>query len=575
MSMSQDRKYVTKTISTIDHVITKNSSVPGIQRLIDKGFDRYIKLARFQYQNLDQTVVKQFIADASATDLTPSSVAQSMDRTILQAYRTALLAKSKSVAEQNVTDVQRESSGVIKGKESAVTSADVLKAMNTGYIYVPVVTDYKEEVKDNNASAEISGYILWYHLVTDATGASKFALVEEKPETQTGSGSGDIGKSYSLLKRSVDGREYARIIAIDNWARNLSLAMRRNPEFQLSGEIKDLSGSEVAANLGTREGVDLDEGFTLVDFYEKDNGEIETRTLGFFRAKSVANNDPGKGGNPQNFSTFANYIGHGYERGMLLAEHPRMGLDIDIRAKYLKLNIPQVSTVVNSGLLSVANGPLSLSPDVGLFTKNNKHPFALSEDAVDAVGLDLNFRYNLARILGIRQLFIAVDLSGAYPLASYDKDAIGTSSMVPLTYNVYVGLLKKLWFGRANLNIGAGVGGDWLYMSRTATYGELESMTIGSLGAKAEIGLEYLATPDFMIGVTVGYKYGLTPFDGTMKFQGISPDFDLTKNDVLTKNPFYKDLSFTGLSATFGFSISLPSFSSNPFSGLESSKMDY
>ncbi len=576
---AQERKYVTKTISTIDRVIARDPDVQRLQTLIDKGFDRHIKLPRFSYQTLDPDVVRSFISDANASDLTAASVARSMDRTILASYRKAMLAKSKSVAEQAASEVEKESSSVIKQKESAATSADILKAMNTGYIYIPVVTSYKEQVKDKTASAEINGYILWYHLETDAQGNSRFTLVEAKPEIATGTGTGTIGTTYSLKRRSVEGREYARILAIDTWAKNLSLAMRRNPEFSLSGEVKEIRGSEVTATIGTREGVDIDEGYNLVDFYEKDNGEVETRTVGFFRAKNVANNDPTTNGDPKNMSVFANYIGHGYERGMILTEHPQMGLDIDLRARYTRLNIPRIATIAFHDSYSRPYGPLSGFPDVELFNALplNGHPYVLSDDATSAIGVDLNFRYNLAKLMNTRQLFLAVDLSGAFPMITTDEQAVSAGTTVfPVMLSGYIGPVKKLWFTRANLNIGLEGGVDWLHLSNSSpVVGEMESMSILSAGIKAEVGLEYLITPDFMINVNVAYKYGIHPFVGTVKFNGISDELDLTTNNVLLDSAFYKDLSFTGASASIGISYSLPSSSSNPFSGLDSRGMDY
>ncbi len=574
---AQERKYVTKTISTIDQVITHERNVQRVQPLIDKGFDRHIKLARFAYQTLDPDVVASFLDDVKRIDLSPQSVARSMDRTVLAAYRKALLDKSRAVAEQVVTEPEKESSSVVKQKESAVTTAEILKAMNTGYIYIPVVTSYREQEKDKTASAEIFGYMLWYHLETDAQGNSRFVLVDEKPEIASGSGSGTIGTTYGLKNRAVDGREYAAILAIDNWARNLSLAMRRNPEFSLSGEVKEIRGSEVTATIGTREGLDLDEGYSLVDFYERDDGTIEPRSVGFFRAKSVANNDPSSNGDPRRMSVFANYIGHGYERGMILVEHPQMGLDIDIRARYMRMNIPKIATIASRDAYYDLNGPLGYSPDVHLFetTSGVRHPYALSEDVTSAVGVDLNLRYNLAKLMRIRQLFLSIDLSAALPAISSDESAVN-GSIVPVYLSGYVGTVKKLWFTRANLNLGAGVGVDWLRLTNsTPMFGEIESISFASFGVKFEAGLEYLLSPDFMINVNVAYKYGILPFSGLVKFDGFSEELDLTTDDILGQSPFYKDLNFTGASISFGISYSLPSFSANPFAGLETSQMDY
>lgn len=576
-SRAQERKYVTKTISTIDQVITHDRAVQRLQPLIERGFDRHIKLARFEYQTLDPAVVASFLVDAGKSDLSPASVARSMDRTILASYRKAMLAKSRSVAEQAVTELEKESSSVVKQKESAVTTAEILKAMNTGYLYIPVVTAYAESVEDKTASAEIKGYVLWYHLETDSRGMSKFVLVEEKPEVLSGSGSGTIGTSYTLKHRSVDAREYATVMAIDNWSRNLSLAMRRNPEFSLSGEVKEIRGSEVAATIGTREGVDLDEGYALIDFYENDDGSVEPRSVGFFRAKSVANNDPSTNGDPARMSVFANYIGHGYERGMILMEHPQMGLDIDVRARYMRMTIPRVATIAFRDAYYDFHGPLGSAPDVSLFETMSgiRHPFVLSEDAVSAVGVDLNLRYNLAKLMRIRQLFLALDLSAALPGISSDEDAVN-GTVVPLYLSGYVGTVKKLWFTRANLNLGVGVGVDYFSLANSSpTYSEIERMSFASVGVKFEAGLEYLVSPDFMINVNVAYKYGLLPFSGLVKFDGFSDELDLTTFDVLGESPFYKDLSFTGASISFGISYALPSFSANPFAGLETSQMDY
>ncbi len=571
---AQDRKYQRKTITTVDNVIAKDPRVGKLKKMIDNRFNAYVKLPRFDYQVLPPNVEKQFNRQASQTDLSPSNVEDVMNRTVLATYGKAIAAKSSRASEENMTDVQKLSALRQKEKEMGATREDILKAMNAGYTYIPVITAYTEETENNNFKVHVEGYILWYRLVTEQDGTSHLTLMNPNPQIIDGEWTANPGSTYGLKSRKVDGTEYAKLMAIDAWARNLSLDMRRNPEFQMSGDIKEVNGGRVLAQIGSREGIKPDEGYNLVDFFENDKGEVESKDLGFFRVVSVANNDPAAGGDPFAVSTFTNYIGSGYERGMILTERPRMGLDLAVSARYVMLNIPKTATVADSKLLISADGPLGVIPDIAKFEKANSHPYLLSEDATAAIGADLELRYNLSKLGGWRQFFLTLTLSAAFPMTSFDATATTSTTVTPLVFNGYVGLLKKLWFGRMNLSLGVQVGADMLRLTSVSPGpGAFDNLTIYSLGAKGDAALEFLLSPDWTFSINAGYKYGIKPLSGTLTFKG-EADRDLS-TDVLSDNAFYKDLNFTGASVSVGISYAFPSLSSNPFAGLESSTIDY
>ena len=528
-SFSQDRNYQKKSITSLDAVVYYQSVTKEVDEIIKNRLNKHIEAARFYVDPISLKSVEKFKESLYVGQMSVREVADKLEATVIPEFTSILQAEAELRAKENMNEEQRLSALVEQFNELGITGETILKMMNSGYIYLPVVTSYNEETKNGTLSSHIDGYILWYKLVYSDEGSfDKIVLVSDSTNISSGMGSATVSSSYDLKNRKIEGSLYARVLAIDTWARNLAVVMKDISDFSLSGEVLSVSGGAIETNLGTKEDVALDDGYFLVDNMLNDEGEEVKTVRGFFRAARVGNNKLDE----NSTSKFVQYLGDKPQRGMLLSEHPTLGIDLTIRPLFSQIDLP-------------------LSDWGGFF----------DEDVKNAYGVNLLLQKNLAKQLNISQFFVNIDLG----ITMVDAKSVSYLDMSkPLLLTINLGLSKKFWISRMNIEIG--LAGGYNMLSFTDNDNELD-YSAGTLGAQLDLGLNYLLSPDFSAGVYLGYKY-------TSNITKVTVN-DKDDHSSTLFHPGDYNTNFSGVNFGIGISYSLPSLWYNPFASLTDEKIDY
>ncbi|MFN3345598.1 MAG: hypothetical protein ACK412_08100 [Chloroherpetonaceae bacterium] len=547
---AQERKYQRKSISSLGLLNLSLVSVPSA--MIENRINYHIQLPRFDYNSLSDSALSAYRERVSALgfrNATPSQITAILNETIIPQVSLALKAVAEERALGNLKEEDLAMAAANKLKGSGLTAEDILKVLNAAYLYVPVVTRYNESTdEERNLTVEISGYILWFRVKTNPDGNSEAVFLQGGSVMQSGTATASIDKNYQTRRRTLSGEDYARLSAIEAWARNLSLAMRRLPDFQVTAEILSLRGATPEANIGTREGVELDDGFYAEELFENSKGELEERKIGFFRVASVGDNRK----NPSATSTFYPHITSGVERGVLLKEHPQFGLDIAIRPKFFRLRLSKETTPLRREMLS------EYGVDDFSFT-TVPLAFALKEDVTEAGGIELGFHYNLAKQTGVRQLFATADFGFGIGNTSFTPAA--PNGISALILSGYAGAMKKFWLRRWNFYLGVSGGVDGLFLSVGNTgEGDLESLSFITASVRADFGLEFMLTPDLLFSIGGNYKVGFPPFLSSLKYKDSSAEDDSQTFSIPFTARGFRDTNFNGITLNIGISYSLPSF---------------
>lgn len=547
---AQERKYQRKSISSLGLLNLSFVNVPSA--MIENRINFHIQLPRFDYNSLSDSALSAYRERVSALgfrNATPSQITAILNETIIPQVSLALKAVAEERALGNLKEEDLAMAAANKLKGSGLTAEDILKVLNTAYLYVPVVARYNESTdEENNLTVEISGYILWFRVKTNPDGNAEAVFLKGGSVMQSGTATTSKDKNYKTRQRTLPGGEYARLSAIEAWARNLSLAMRRLPDFQVTAEILSLRGATPEANIGTREGVGLDDGFYAEELFENSKGELETRRIGFFRVASVGDNRK----NQSATSTFYPHITRGVERGVLLKEHPQFGLDIAIRPKFFRLRLSKETTPLRREMLS------EYGVDDFSFT-TVPLAFALKEDVTEAGGIELGFHYNLAKQTGVRQLFATADFGFGIGNTSFTPAA--PNGISALILSGYAGAMKKFWLRRWNFYLGGSAGLDGLFLSVGNTNeGDLESLSFITASVRADFGLELMLTPDLLLSIGGNYKFGFPPFLSSLSYKDSSAKDDSQTFTIPFTARGFRDTNFNGITLNIGISYSLPSF---------------
>ncbi len=559
---AQERKYQRKSVSSLGLLNLSFAEVPT--DMVENRINYHIQLPRFDYNVLSDSALSAYRERLSALgvhNLSPSQITAILNETILPHVSAAVKAVAEERALGNLKEEDLAMAAANKLKGSGLTAADILKVLNAAYLYMPVITQYSESLDDEETlTVSISGYILWFRMKTNPDGRSEAVFVPGSSVVQSGLGKASIGETYQTRTRTLPGREFARLSAIDVWARNLSLAMRRLPDFRVTAEVLSLRGATPEANIGTREGVELDDGYYAEELFENSNGELEERIIGFFRVASVGDNR----NNPSATSTFYPHITSGVERGVLLKEHPQFGLDVALRPKFFRFRLSKETTPLRREMLREYGVEDAFGFPVPL-------AFALKEDVTEAFGLELGLHYNLARRTGVRQFFATADIGFGIGNTSFTPAA--PNGLSALTLSAYGGAMKKFWLRRINFYIGGSGGVDGLFLSVGNTEaGDLERLSFVTISLRADFGIEYMLTPDLLFTIGGNYKFGFPPLLSELAYKDFSAEDESRTFTIPATARGFRDTSFNGLTISIGFSYSLPSFG---FSLAEIDQIDY
>lgn len=480
--------------------------------------DRYIEVDRFDFNALPPGALKSYKSQMDQVQgLDFEAFARILERTVGKMISELLL--DPELQEARREGLEEESARIrlarTKGKDFGLTEEQLFALMNSAYVYFPYITAANWQREENDIKYNIKGGIVWYQVQIDAQGEVKMVMVESG--SAEGEGNASVGSSgyntfnFAGTKYNTTPYEYAMFSGMQAWTNNLSIIMRRIPDFSLSAQIlQKKSRTRFTSSLGLKDGVYLDDGFYVVEHYETAGGEIKKKRIGYGRL--IKNVDNRKGKNPDQYSEIRMHWGKGILPGAELEEYPLMG----------------------SGV--VVSPAVSFDMYVPAAALNYPHSWysglMVTEDIDFAVGVDIDFFYNLAPIIGFTQTFFKLDMGlNLIPVVYSSPD---DSSMFTYLITLYPGLSKKFWVGRGGIGFTANLGMNLL--NSDYTNGDEEYNTkIMSLGAKVGVDYHYMFSPTLQLNLGVTKGIDLVNIGAEQTYKGytyelpsyISDDIDM------------------------------------------------
>ena len=495
-------KYERKSITYINALwlmdkSAHNLSDADVALVLDK-IKSGIFMSRFDYNPVPQPFISDFVNQVNscnfsvpapatqqwgglgaASDPMLDSITAIMERTVVPKVLEVVDLNKESRANNLTSEQQRNSFITNKAKMLGITMDDINKVMNSAYIFIPMIRNYSTELEaDSSYSVSFDVGIIWFRISTSGDNARAIPVVRKFTRS---TGFGKEGKSYVTSIGTLDYQHFAFRSAVKNAARNLVDATQEIPEFRLSGQVLEKTGSKIGFDLGKNEGVKLDDKYRIVEFSENADGKTVEKKNGWVLVTSIGDSSSKEG-----YKSKAKIIAGSPYTGAVLSEYPRLPLEIVVKGKMFAFS---VDTSLSSGD--------SLS-------------------ATNAYGFQVNAQYNIGRHLGINQLFFDFGFGLGFGSASgqitnsiltTETDTFESSEARTFEFS----LVKKFYFGRCALVIQPvfGLQDAMIFTKKDAATDITYRYTNSSSGFAINGGLECALSPAFNFGLGVGYQmYG-------------------------------------------------------------------
>jgi len=572
---SQQGKYTRKSVSSLESVWVKDGVSNFDYKTFDKFIDFYVEVERFDYNVLPNNMLKDFRSEAkSKSEITPETLAEVLELTVVT--KIVDILNSPDVVKNRGTALKDESAfqtfAATKAKSLGLTAEELAVLMNSAYIYLPFITSMEQTVEGSDVSIEMNGGLIWWRIKNDGNGN---VTVEQILSAETmAMSSADKSATNPLTKKSVwpkdfrfgndkwevDAEQYVQNDAMLAFAKNLGVKTKKIDAFKLSAQIAEADGKEYGFPLGFREGVHLDDGFDLVEYYEDEKGNEIAERVGFVRVKKTGSNIE----DPTAFTYVGQLLGDRQDIGGVVMEHPVLGLDARVKVGMITgLNIPKTALI----------NPLS----------GDQY---FDEDMTNAFGVEVDFKYNVAPIIGISQTFLDMSMGVAMPAFNYSTvDASGATvttlpTVAPFMVNFYGGASKKLWFNSSNLNLGGGVGVESINVAGKVNYlfNDYDyAWSAMSIAFKFGADFEKMITPDLSVNLGLAYKMALAPSAVSRKFgEGDAVSYteadyayDVGSNYHTWETDGISDIALGGMSFSVGANYALGELPINLFGFLD------
>ena len=552
---AQQGDYVRKSVSSLESVWYKADAMAGIEfdaKTFDMFMKHYVEIERFDYNVLPANLLEDFRTEANMlTEISAESLSGVLENTVTS--KIVEILNDPSVMENRGTALKDEAAfqsfAATKAKSLGLTTDELQALMNSAFIYLPYIKSATMEMDDNMLKFKMEGGIVWWQLKVDESGNS--SVVKIKDATTSGISSLDPESKSSLTGKSdyshfsfgdkkwpTTPEQYAQNDAMLAFAKNLGVKTKEIDDFKLTAQIVEATGKQYGFNLGTKEGVHLDDGFNLVEYEENSDGEEVAVKSGFIRVSKTGDNKK----DPNNYSYANQLLGKQVSEGTVVMEHPRLGLDARIKL----------------GLITGLTIDKDYMP-AGLFYSPN----LFEEDISSAIGVDIFLSYNLAPIIGVSQTFLDFNFTLAYPLAPFNEELEEVPSIIPFIFSGYLGATKKAWFGASNISLFAGAGVESLNLSGKL-FDEDYLYSVRSIAFKAAADFELLISPDLSLNIGAQYKYALPPMQLALKYGSIDETYEGSDVEEL-----YPDLSLSALGLNLGVNYALGELPFNLFGFLD------
>jgi hypothetical protein len=423
--------YERKSISYLRMLRTRGVS-DDAYRILESAIRRNIELPRFDYNDIGHI-----------DRLTPQDAAEAV-----QAYLDEI--KLDRAREQAEFD--------FRFKDYSITAADLRRIADSAYLYQPHITSFVHEreryvVVVNGVRqvrrrwvARVSVAVRFYSVDFDRGRAEHMTTLRA-----SGRGSVQVG-----FQGDDAARREAVASAAQSIGRELEKQVRAVDAFRLLTPIRAADLNSVTFELTRNEGLKLDQGFYVYDFFT----DGSRKRAGYVRVRRVGDGEKRLDSAARNITVRQ---GWSFDEGQLLEEHPQKGLGFKLEARLQRLAVDPV-------------------PELQL------------PAAEHGAKLALEAQYHIAPLVGVSELYAVL---GGHWLAA---------SMMEL--GLEVGLDKRFFLRRLVMVPGIRLGGLRTYWHFAGLTGADAARTFrgDSLGVTPRMGFEFFLTPEFSLSAGVGYR---------------------------------------------------------------------
>jgi hypothetical protein len=540
-------RYTRKSISCVDALLVAGNFKLSLaeQQYFLETIHAGIQIARFDYNTLPENIQQSFKRQLAIGEYTSEADIEALINNTLVPEIIKILDANKEIRAQSlVSETQRNSFIALKAKEIGITAEQLEQVMNSSFIYIPFINAYHEKWGKNKKDVDvrIEGGLLWYHVITaENPGVEKFAKI-----SSVGTGSADSDDDYKIDGERVNAKDFAFRNAAQTLAMNLEVKTRELDMFKLMAPISEVYRRKIRFPLGRAEGVKMDDPFFVGEYIEKSNGKIRFQKSGFVRVSTVSDNRI----TPGQLSQAVAIKKGDWVSGMMIVEHPRLGIDIAVKPRWFTLKIAE-----------------------GAF-QSDKFAVGFENFNGGVAGIDLDFQCNIAALTKKRQSFLVIGGTGAIvPVKSricsrqklvnlFDIFQISVEREQENSFATYfsghLGYLRKFYFGRFALHGEALLGAQGLSVG--GKYDEKNvSIINASVGGRVNIGLEYALNIDCNVGVFTGYNIFAPMNIWYVKYDDKEEDI----TNFFAEN--YPKISSVGPTLGFYIHFSPPAIPFNPF----------
>ena len=422
----QPYSYERKSISYLNTMLTTDSELNfsgGYADYFISSISDALLMERFDHNLLTGSLIERVQDDISAAD-NLTELTDILEGSVVGKIEAVLIENLEQRAAGYVSSEERASFAVTKAKTLGITVNEMEKVLNSAYIYFPVLEHYHENIdgEDESVIVTIRGSVLWYRVILVGDSNAHIEQVDETVSS-TSIGFGSIEDSYSEEYAIEMAISQAYESAVDNFARNMRVATRKLPDFMLKGIVKEADWDGVSFNLGTREGISLNDRFLITRFVE-DGDEVIEECSGFVEVTNVGYSGYGYENltdSQGEFSKARIIRGMTIEEGMNVIEFPRLGLNLGFGL--MSYNVRYESTPADRRYL------------INVSSSHSKPGF----------GGRISVNYNTAPITDVSNLFVL--LEGGMGFVGIDAIGGDGEAVSPALYRtISGGAMKKLCF---------------------------------------------------------------------------------------------------------------------------------
>ena len=567
--ISLNAQYKKKVVSYVNKVLVPSGFELSSRQtdFIASSVSKSVVMERFNYSSLPENVIADFSNEASKMNsFSASTVRPLIEKTLAPKFLELLDFNKELLSKQNLTESERNTFLATKAQSAGLSAVQLESILNSGFFYVPYVEFYhrsssrgERDIKNKEGKVvrkqqyttythSIKIGLLWFKLNVDKSNNATVSFI--------GAAKGWDDNEISRSGDQDDGTEGnadwdAFETAVKVSSVNIENETKKLEEFKLTGGVTEVTMFGINLNLGTREGLGLDDSYWVEELEENESGEIIKNRRGFIKIREVGNNKK-----DESATSYAQTItGTNYSPGLSVTEIPMLG----------------ANAVIGFGKLPIVISEFNKKSNPTKFGLS-KYDFAINvnSELQNTFGPMASVQANLAKSLTISELWLQfggalgfLNVDGKFFLPKYNS--LGTQTGIDSTSDVgfsltgyaSVGLLKKFYFRRFGLVFQGDL--KYLLSSFSATGKDKNnddltySLTHSALGFAGKAGMEIYINPALSIGGGIEYTGA-----GSGDTWSISVE-DKDKNETKLDKATGPNVKYSGIGWFVWINYSLPS----------------